>query len=91
MILEKSCSETSQQKDHDMAAKRNNTWQQKCPDIRTKKSCRSRQKCPDIKTKMSPSQDALHIYLKKLILKEIVKTNSSLNYEFFVLISLLNF
>jgi len=64
VILEKSCSETSQQKDHDMAAKRNNTWQQKCPDIRTKKSCRSRQKCPDIKTKMSPSQDALHIYLK---------------------------
>jgi hypothetical protein len=41
--------------------------------------------------KMSPSQDALHIYLKKLILKEIVKTNRLLNYEFFVLISLLNF
>lgn len=76
MILEKSCSKTSQQKDHDMAAKRNNTWQQKCRHVAAK---------------MSPSQDALHIYLKKLILKEIVKTNSSLNYEFFVLISLLNF
>jgi hypothetical protein len=59
-----------------MAAKRNNTWQQKCRHVAAK---------------MSPSQESLHIYLKKLILKEIVKTNSSLNYEFFVLISLLNF
>jgi len=49
VILEKSCSKTSQQKDHDMAAKRNNTWQQKCRHVAAK---------------MSPSQDALHIYLK---------------------------
>jgi hypothetical protein len=38
VILEKSCSETSQQKDHDMAAKRNNTWQQKDHDMAAKMS-----------------------------------------------------
>ena len=83
MILEKSCSKTSQQKDHDMAAK-----MRRC---RSKNASMSQQKCVDVAAKMLRSQDALHIYLKKLIIKEIVKTNSSLNYEFFVLISLLNF
>jgi hypothetical protein len=83
VILEKSCSETSQQKDHDMAAKRSRHG--------SKNVAMWQQKCRHVAAKMSPSQESLHIYLKKLILKEIVKTNSSLNYEFFVLISLLNF
>jgi G:T/U-mismatch repair DNA glycosylase len=76
VILEKSCSETSQQKETTHGSKN---------------ASMSQQKCVDVAAKMLRSQDALHIYLKKLIIKEIVKTNSSLNYEFFVLISLLNF
>jgi hypothetical protein len=68
VILEKSCSKTSQQKDHDMAAKRNNTWQQKCRHLKMH-----------------------YIYILKTNIKIKVKTNRLLNYEIFVLISLLNF
>jgi hypothetical protein len=81
-----------------MAAKRSRHGSKKKHHMAAKMSpCGSKnvamwqQKCRHVAAKLSPSQESLHIYLKKLILKEIVKTNSSLNYEFFVLISLLNF
>ena len=44
---------------------------------------RSRQKCPHLKNH--------YIYILKTNIKTKVKTNRSLNYEIFVLISLLNF